>query len=407
MFLFRTRRVFVLMALMLCTLLPVTSGLAQKETEKARPPQNLDLQALGLMDQMTAAYKVMNSFSITISTEIIAAAPVSKSSLTLSFKKPNLVSAVIKNGEHETQAIADGKNIFATSSKDKTQYTKSPVKEGEGMVAQTVLGSAQGAMTLGLAFIAGLDPFKNLSKNMTSLSVAEPAVINGVPVSVVVAEMTSPPGKITFSMGKEDHLLRQIVFNINRNNHPVTITETHTDLKINPKFEDGVFAFNPPPGAKEVGPPEPPKYYDENLKPGLEVKLVKATDLAGKTVSLDQYKGKVVLLDFWATWCGPCREEVPNVVAAYHKFKAKGFEVVSISLDESEDRAKLLEYTRKNNMNWRHVFDGKAWKGDLPEQFKVKAIPFAMLIGRDGKIAAVNVRGEELEPAVIKALEQK
>ena len=128
------------------------------------------------------------------------------------------------------------------------------------------------------------------------------------------------------------------------------------------------------------------------------------TDLAGKPVSLAQYKGKVILVDFWATWCGPCVGEVPNVVAAYNKYHAKGFDIVGVSLDQPGDTAKITAFAKSHQMPWRQIHDTKAANASIARAYGVHFIPFTMLVGRDGKIAAIGARGEDLAPAVAKAL---
>jgi thiol-disulfide isomerase/thioredoxin len=124
----------------------------------------------------------------------------------------------------------------------------------------------------------------------------------------------------------------------------------------------------------------------------------------GKDVSPADYKGKVLLIDFWATWCGPCMQELPNVLAAYEKHHAAGFEILGISLDRERDKDKLVQTIKDKGMSWRHVFDGKYWQAEIAQLHDVSAIPFTILIGRDGKVIATNVRGEKLEAMVAKAL---
>ncbi len=133
---------------------------------------------------------------------------------------------------------------------------------------------------------------------------------------------------------------------------------------------------------------------------GTEPKPIGADDTAGKAIDLAEYKGKVVLLDFWATWCGPCVAELPNVLAAYEKFHGHGFEIVGISLDQ--DRAKLDKFVADRGMTWRQQFDGKGWKNDVAVAWGVQSIPATYLIGPDGKIAAVGLRGEQLEQKLAK-----
>jgi peroxiredoxin len=125
-------------------------------------------------------------------------------------------------------------------------------------------------------------------------------------------------------------------------------------------------------------------------------------DLDGKPLSISQFKGKVVLVDFWATWCGPCVAELPNVLAAYEQHHAKGFEIVGISLDQ--DRNKLTEFIERKKMTWPQYFDGEGWDSKLGRKYGITSIPATFLLDREGKIVARNLRGKALEAAVAKAL---
>ena len=132
-------------------------------------------------------------------------------------------------------------------------------------------------------------------------------------------------------------------------------------------------------------------------------------DLTGKPLSTANYKGKVVLIDFWATWCGPCRAEVPNVVAVYNKYHSKGFEIIGISLDRQPDKAKLESYTKENKMPWPQFFDGQFWNNKLSTKYGVRSIPATYLLDGEGKIIGKgdDIRGENLDGAVAKALARK
>ena len=121
------------------------------------------------------------------------------------------------------------------------------------------------------------------------------------------------------------------------------------------------------------------------------------TDTSGKKITLSQFKGKYVLLDFWASWCGPCREENPNVVAAFNKYKDKNFTILSVSLDQPTGKEKWLNAIHKDGLTWNHVSDLKFWDSATAGLYAVRAIPQNFLLDPDGKIIGKNLRGEDLE----------
>ena len=115
----------------------------------------------------------------------------------------------------------------------------------------------------------------------------------------------------------------------------------------------------------------------------------------GKPLTLSSLRGKVVLVDFWASWCGPCRKENPNLVNAYAKYHDKGFEILGISLDDK--KANWEKAIVADQLKWLHASDLKAWKSDLVVEYGIKSIPTSFLLDREGRIIAKNLRGEELE----------
>ncbi|MBC8324909.1 MAG: TlpA family protein disulfide reductase [Verrucomicrobia subdivision 3 bacterium] len=128
---------------------------------------------------------------------------------------------------------------------------------------------------------------------------------------------------------------------------------------------------------------------------------IKFTAVDGRKVDLSKMKGKVVLIDFWATWCGPCVAEIPNVKKTYAKLHKKGFEIVGISLDSKED--KLNEFVAEKGMAWPQHFDGKGWSNTIAKEFGIRSIPAMWLIDTNGNLVDMNAR-HNLEEKVEKLL---
>ncbi len=160
------------------------------------------------------------------------------------------------------------------------------------------------------------------------------------------------------------------------------------------KTVEPVAAPKSPEAAKTASEPTDSAQEGETLE-------LSFTALDGQAINLKDFEGKVVVIDFWATWCGPCVGEIPHLLAAYQKYHTKGLEVIGISLDHDKD--KLLAFLQQNAMTWPQYFDGKGWNNAISKSYGINSIPRLWLIDKKGRLASKDVR-RTLEAAIEKAL---
>ncbi len=158
------------------------------------------------------------------------------------------------------------------------------------------------------------------------------------------------------------------------------------------------------PGSAHAEEAEGALYELDHLQVGMPAPDFTSADLSGKTIRLASLRGKVVLLDFWATCCGPCIGELPTIQNIHERWKAKDFQLIGVSLDD--DPQKLTEFLKKKKIDWPQICDFKQFKAELAKLYHVRGIPWTFLIDRQGRIAHKDLRGEELKKAVATMLDE-
>jgi peroxiredoxin len=189
----------------------------------------------------------------------------------------------------------------------------------------------------------------------------------------------------------------------------VEYVKSHPDSYISPFEIYQYFSYNPDGNElnnlyKVLDPSIQSSYFGRKVKELLDKALLTnigqpapdftSADTAGKSISLSSLRGKYVLLDFWASWCGPCRRENPSVVKAFKQFHPKGFDIMGVSLDESKQDWE--EAIKKDGLAWSQVSDLKGWKNDVAVQYGIQGIPMNYLLDKNGKIVAKGLRGGDL-----------
>ena len=136
---------------------------------------------------------------------------------------------------------------------------------------------------------------------------------------------------------------------------------------------------------------------------GYTVPEISLPGINGNTVQLSSFKGKVVLIDFWARWCGPCRASIPGVVRIYNKYKEKGFEVFGVSLDNK--KSAWLKAIKKSKMTYTQVMDSDGWNSSTSARYGVAEIPTTFLLNKSGELVAVDLEGKDLEQKIVELLQ--
>ncbi|MDP6859908.1 MAG: redoxin domain-containing protein [Verrucomicrobiales bacterium] len=274
-------------------------------------------------------------------------------------------------------------NVHGATVTEELKVKKSSSEESQAALVLGIISIVLALVTAAISWI----PFIGF----LALPLGVIALILAI-IGLIIVLVTKKRGMLVVVIG--------LVFSLISCLLPFIMTQVFIDAVDDPEFQKAISEW-----AEEVDAELNKLDAGELNRPGVgEVMELKFTSLAGKEIDLADMKGKVVLIDCWATWCGPCIAELPNVRKAYEDYHDKGFEIIGISLDKAKDEAKLKSFVKDKNMPWPQAFDGKGWDNVLAKQYGITSIPATFLVGKEGKIVSTNLRGPALSSAVKKEL---
>ena len=386
---------------------PATSEVASPErsvSETSPTPAftpQVDVVAQQLLREMASTYANLKAFSAVAT---LSGSPVvPRVRATIAWQRPNRYAIVLMKDNDTARVVSDGVTVYQRVASIPGEYSKDAADLDAKTLQAALASSGGGDFLLSNIdqIVARMTSSDFETSGLQSLGLEAQNQIAGVDVVVARVQSAGENGQFKFFIDRKSHLLRRIELSYLRGGETINGVESYASVRINPDLPAATFQFLPRQGDKVFKSAEP-VFYDARLKTGTLPFAFEAKDTNGTVQNLAKYRGKVLLLDFWATWCPPCVAEMPNIQAAYDKYRAQGFEIVGVSLDR--DLAALQSFVASRKIAWPQIFDDK---GAMAKIYGVRAIPFALLVGRDGKIAAVNVRGDDLEIAVKAALAKK
>jgi len=363
----------------------------------------VDSKSTQVLNSAFIAHKQVTEVKCTVKLREQQGTQSDSASVEFAFRKPDFAMAtMMASGTVMMRCTSNGKQVLLYSPQDK-QYLHQPIATGKSGASAIVTASQSKILKV---FVRPQALINTMEGDGVDTKYTGTSTVDGQSVDLVSATLPAREGStltVTCGFGRRDHILRSMaVVTKDSAGNENRIDEVVSHLSLSPGLTSADFPVSTPKNATQIKPEADNGYYDSRLKPGATPIPIDAVDTSGRKVSLSQYRGKVLLVDFWATWCGPCMMEMPNVQAVYKKYHSRGLEVVGYNQDHDESHMKLVLAER--GFSWREVFCGAPGGEAVPIAYGIQAIPFMMLVGRDGKIAAVDMRGPELEAAVAAAI---
>ena len=325
-------------------------------------------------------------------------------------------------GHQDSAVIQDGKFVLTVNFNEPTRYFfYSDYERTKGVnVPYSILVTEPGTIKIDAdvtsfpnSKVSGAKETELYSSFAAVTSKAQKKIIDDL-ITKYGAELMSNPTPDTSEVKYKQ--LNEDFEKMNEANQQTELKRLRQFIKSNPASFAAVYLLDVYARTMELTEVEmlyaalSPKYKESNssksIAKGIEARKVTAVgkiapdfsqpDTLGTIVKLSDFRGKYVLVDFWASWCGPCRVESPNLVNTFNRYKDKGFTVLSVSLDQPGKKDAWLAAIHKDGLTWTHVSDLKFWRNEAAVLYGIKAIPFNLLLDREGKIIAKDLRGVEL-----------
>lgn len=353
-----------------------------------------------VMQDVRQAYGKLQSLKTTVQVKAGGQTMVS----TVQFLRPGqFVVEVKQNGNPMQSYTSDGKT-FTTYNFPNKNYIQQEVSPDTPLIGGHLTFAGFAGITMEPKFGEMLESY--IQQNFDKAEAKGTQKVGSTPCRVVT--LTGRGGTMTLYLGAKDGLVYRMVYKMPSGD---TYEELVTSMQVNPSLPKTAFAFKPPAGATKVEPKEleekEPERDTRSLQ-GQDAPNFTLTDTEGNSVTLSDLKGKVVFLDFWATWCPPCRESLPHTQSLSQHEKAKAGDLVVLAVNAREDAEKVKQFMQEKGFTFRVLLDKD---GAVMDMYKVQGIPTFVLIDREGKVAWVQIgfgSGTEkmMESAVNKALGQ-